>query len=87
MKKYVKTYLDHFNYVAQDFIRCEKCGGQAVDIHHIRLLSAGGTDKIDNLIGLCRRHHDQAHAGILTEEKLLNIIKKRNYGSSNYEGI
>jgi len=87
MKKYVKTYLDHFNYGEQDFIRCERCGGKAVDIHHIKLLSAGGTDEITNLIGLCRRHHDQAHAGILTEEKLLNIIKKRNYGSSNYEGI
>jgi predicted HNH restriction endonuclease len=61
MKKHVKIYLKHHNYGEQDVILCEKCSLVAVDIHHIKLKSMGGTDDIDNLIALCRNCHEIAH--------------------------
>jgi predicted restriction endonuclease len=30
-------------------------------VHHIRALSQGGTDDLDNLTHLCRFHHELAH--------------------------
>lgn len=44
-----------------DFIPCEICGKRAVDIHHIDARGMGGSknkDVIENLMALCRRHHD-----------------------------
>jgi predicted restriction endonuclease len=61
MKKHVKTYLDHFGYDKSDFIPCEVCGAQAVDIHHIEARGMGGSkhaDVIENLMALCRKHHE-----------------------------
>ena len=77
MKKHIKAYMDHFGYCEQDFIPCEKCGGQAVDIHHIKYKSQGGQDEINNLIGLCRKDHELAHARKLTPEDLFEIINNR----------
>lgn len=60
MKKHTKIYLDHFGYVADDFIGCEICGGRAVDIHHIDCRGMGGgktKDTIENLMALCRMCH------------------------------
>lgn len=60
MKKHVKLYLDYFGYDVSDFIPCEVCGSQAVDIHHIKARGMGGSkklDTIDNLQALCRECH------------------------------
>lgn len=78
MQKHVKLYLDYFGYGEQDFIPCEMCGGKADDIHHIVYKSQGGKDEISNLIGLCRRHHEQAHSGILSKEFIQEIAWERN---------
>ena len=61
MKKHVKNYMRHYGYGEQDIILCEKCGQVAVDIHHKKLKSQGGTDDMDNLIALCRRCHNIEH--------------------------
>ena len=61
MKKHTKVYLDHFGYDKTSFIACEVCGAQAVDIHHIEARGMGGSkqaDTIDNLMALCRKHHE-----------------------------
>ena len=61
MKKHTKVYLDHFGYDKSDFIPCEVCGAQAVDIHHIEARGMGGSkhaDRIENLMALCRKHHE-----------------------------
>ncbi len=61
MKKHTKVYLDHFGYDKTDFIPCEVCGAQAVDIHHIEARGMGGSkhaDRIENLMALCRKHHE-----------------------------
>jgi len=61
MQKYIKTYLDHFDYKIQSDVMCEACGKPAVDIHHIH---GRGKDKdvIKNLMALCRTCHDRAHS-------------------------
>lgn len=64
MKKHTKAYFAFFNYKPGDFISCELpgCGQEAVDIHHIKARGMGGTkepEKIENLMALCRKHHDQ----------------------------
>lgn len=59
MQKYVKIYLDHFDYKTESDVICEACQGQAVDIHHIHGRGKG-KDVIENLMALCRKHHDRA---------------------------
>ena len=44
-----------------DFIACEVCGVKAVDIHHKKMKSQGGTDEADNLIAVCRDCHQHLH--------------------------
>jgi len=62
MKKHVKIYMDYFGYGEQDYIPCERCMSSANDIHHINYRSRGGEDEVKNLIALCRKCHDKAHA-------------------------
>ena len=60
MKSHTKIYLKHFGYDTSDFIPCEICGAQAVDIHHIEARSMGGSktkDTIENLMAVCRACH------------------------------
>lgn len=60
MKSHTKLYFKHFGYDVTDFISCEVCGAQAVDIHHIHARGMGGTkelDNIKNLMALCRDCH------------------------------
>ena len=61
MQKHIKVYMDYFDFKVQSEIMCEACGSPAVDIHHIH---GRGKDKdvIENLIALCRKHHDMAHS-------------------------
>lgn len=43
--------------------RCEFDGQGADhwDAHHRKQRSLGGTDTLDNLVALCRQHHDEVH--------------------------
>ena len=62
MKKHTKIYLESLGYDEGDFIPCEVCGNQAVDVHHIDNKGMGGSklkDFIENLMGLCRSCHDK----------------------------
>jgi len=79
MQKYTKIYFDHFNIDYDiptgyhDYIDCEVCKSQAVDVHHIIFKSQGGKDEISNLIALCRHCHDLAHKGVLSSAHLQEI--------------
>ena len=67
MKNHTKVYLKAFGYTTTDFICCEVCQGQAVDIHHIESRGMGGSkmrDNIENLMALCRTCHHEADFGI-----------------------
>ena len=60
MQKHTQIYLQGMGYKTTDFIPCEVCGSQAVDIHHINARGMGGSksaDVIENLMGLCRKCH------------------------------
>jgi 5-methylcytosine-specific restriction endonuclease McrA len=60
VKKHTKIYLNHFKYTIADFIPCEICGKQAIDIHHIKSRGIGGSkdkDTIENLMAVCRDCH------------------------------
>ena len=60
MQKYVKIYLDYFDFKTESEVICEACGSLAVDIHHI-YGRGKNADVITNLMALCRIHHSQAH--------------------------
>ena len=66
MQKYIKIYMDYFDYKEQDFIPCEGCGSKSQDIHHINGRGKG-KDIIENLMALCRKCHEKAHNGISKE--------------------
>lgn len=62
MKAHTKIYFDYFGFTKADFIACEICGNQAVDIHHIEARGMGGNpsgskDVIENLQAVCRSCH------------------------------
>lgn len=60
MKKHTQIYLKAMGYDTTDFIPCEVCQAQAVDIHHIEARGMGGSkeaDTIENLMALCRQCH------------------------------
>jgi len=60
MKKHTQIYLKAMGYDTTDFICCEVCQAQAVDIHHIESRGMGGSkhaDTIENLMALCRKCH------------------------------
>ena len=76
MQKHTKVYFKHFGLGEQSDICCEICGkGGRVDkggfdIHHIIPKSQGGLDVIENLILLCRDHHNKAHAEYINKAVL-----------------
>jgi 5-methylcytosine-specific restriction endonuclease McrA len=60
MKKHTKIYLTYFGFGQSDFIPCEICKAQAIDIHHIECRGMGGTkepENINNLMAVCRDCH------------------------------
>ncbi len=62
MKNHIKVYLDYFDYTKDDKIPCEICNETANDIHHIDCRGMGGSktkDYIENLMALCRKHHNE----------------------------
>jgi hypothetical protein len=44
------------------------------DVHHIASRGSGGDDTFENLICLCRRHHNRAHMGLIPRGRLREIL-------------
>jgi len=65
--------------------KCAICGydKQGLQIHHITPVAAGGSDEFDNLILLCRNHHTEFHAGLLTKEEILKYRKNKSVLDKN----
>jgi len=82
MQKHTQIYLQGMGYKKTDFIPCEVCGSQAVDIHHIEARGMGGSKKadlIDNLMGLCRKCHIE-YGDKKQYKDFLKDIHAKNYG-------
>lgn len=45
-----------------------------LDVHHIQSRGSGGGDTKDNLILLCRKHHNFAHAAKIPRDILHGIV-------------
>ena len=59
--------------------RCELCGSnQGLQVHHIKSRGAGGDDAPDNLICLCYVCHRKTHDGLITRERLREIVRGNN---------
>ena len=83
MKKYIKIYMDYYDYVIDDVILCEHCSKQAVDIHHIDARGLGSSKKkdyIENLIALCRACHIKAE----TDKQFNNQLRELNKHKHNH---
>lgn len=62
-----------------DTILCTVCNSnQSIDLHHIehRMKNNPKLNEVNNIIALCRHHHEQAHAGILDKEYLKQLQKR-----------
>lgn len=80
MKPHVKNYMASMGFKPSDFIPCEECTAEAVDIHHITPKSLLGSDEPENLIALCRTGkacHDRAASGKLSKKYLYAKVRKR----------
>ncbi len=77
--------MEAIGFDESDFIPCEVCKTQAVDIHHVIPRSKFGSkrkaiqDQANNLIALCRKHHDEAHGSLskIWQQLFIKIIEKR----------
>lgn len=79
MLRHVKNYMNYFSLGEQDFISCEMCASEGVDIHHIKYRSQGGTDDIENLICLCRNCHNLAHENKISKEELQRVHDEKTH--------
>jgi len=76
MKNHTKVYLKGMGYDTTDWIPCEVCQAQAVDIHHIEARGMGGSkeaDTIENLMGLCRACHN-AFGDLKQHKEMLKAV-------------
>ena len=62
--------MQYFDYAVPEEVMCEACGRPAVDIHHV-YGRGEGRDVIQNLMALCRKHHEAAHTRITKSEMQL----------------
>ena len=71
--------MKFFGYDTASFIPCEVCGKEAKDLHHLtpRSLRKDLINKIDNLMALCREHHDQAGSDHQFNESLRLIHRRK----------
>ena len=49
--------------------RCQRCGAEAVEVHHVVPMSAGGADTLDNVLSLCEPCHAREHDGASAERR------------------
>lgn len=80
MQKHTKNYFRHYKFAEDEFIPCQVCNAEAVDIHHIIHRSAGGSDEVDNLIALCRECHMKAHylaEPYISTDELFEVINTK----------
>jgi len=77
MSPHKKTYLEFHGKHEGDFIPCAICQQAAVDVHAIQREGMGGDEgmnRIDNLIALCRKHHETLGDRVAYKAMMYKII-------------
>jgi predicted restriction endonuclease len=74
-KKVAARVLERDQHRCQFPTNDRKCGNSNIHLHHRLLRSQGGQDVDDNLIALCKNHHDWAHDNS-EDARLLGLIIK-----------
>jgi hypothetical protein len=82
MKSYTKVYMKYFGYDISDWIPCEICGNKCTEIHHLepRSRAKAKLNLIDNLMGLCRRCHEDCGRSAAMNETAKLIHRKKLLG-------
>ena len=66
---------------------CVICNGKADDVHHFIFKSQGGDDIVNNLVCLCRLHHEQAHARHGNIDRLITEYLESHYGKFTKQSL
>ena len=66
--------------VARPLVREVQCRGR-IDPHHALMKSQGGQDTLEDLIAVCRAHHDWIHANPARSYEL-GLLRHRAYPDS-----
>lgn len=79
-----------YNRVFKD-MGCEICGWNETitDLHHIKKVSDGGLNEMDNLIKVCPNHHRMIHNDLVPLAKLNEIVQNRKpilYNGEFFDG-
>ena len=76
MQKHTKIYMSYFDFGEEDFIPCEFPHHlPSNDIHHINGRGKG-KDIIENLMALCRTHHEMCELEHISKEEVQQIHNK-----------
>ena len=65
----------------RDNYTCQICGEKdtRLEVHHIQFRSKGGSNRMDNLVTLCRDCHKQIHSGGLLFDKKIKSFKHASH--------
>lgn len=65
----------------RDNYTCQICGEKDIrlEVHHIQFRSKGGSNRMDNLVTLCRDCHKQIHSGGLVFDKKIKSFKHASH--------
>lgn len=65
----------------RDNYTCQICGEKDIrlEVHHIQFRSKGGSNRMDNLVTLCRDCHKQIHSGGLVFDKRIKSFKHASH--------
>ena len=72
--------------LARDSHRCQagrRGCSEKLHVHHIIWRSRGGSDVPDNLLTLCKKHHDELHDGKFT----LKVLKPKSYRAATVMNV
>lgn len=67
--------------LSRDNYTCQICGEKdsKFEVHHIQFRSKGGSNRMDNLVTLCRDCHKQIHSGGLVFDKKIKSFKHASH--------
>lgn len=69
VRKTIPKKIKNFVLIASKH-QCSICQAHAIDVHHIKPVSKGGTNDLENLMVVCPNHHREYHQGKFSKEQM-----------------